>query len=105
MGPVFHGTRQWAQRVQVEQLSLQFCCYNFAKLSRRFILQGTFPYDSDLWTNNETFNTAQRETVFDTQETKLTTYWDTSFTKICLGMMGGGGGGRKYQFSRHKQGG
>ena len=24
--------------------------------------------------------------MFDTQETKLTTYWDTPFTKICLGM-------------------
>ena len=34
----------------------------------------------------KTFNVAGGETVFDTQETKLTTYWDTSFTRICLGM-------------------
>ena len=48
--------------------------------------QGTFHYDSDLWSNKETFNVAGGQTVFDTRETKLTTYWDTSFTKICLGM-------------------
>ena len=32
------------------------------------------------------FNTPAGETGFDTQETKLPTYWNTSFTKICLGM-------------------
>ena len=32
------------------------------------------------------FNVAGRHTVFDDQETKLETYWDTPFTKICLGM-------------------
>ena len=39
-----------------------------------------------MWSNNETFNVAGGQAVFDTQETKLTTYWDTPFTKICLGM-------------------
>ena len=53
---------------------------------RHFFLQGTFHYDSNIWTNNETFNIAGGETIFDSQETKLTTYWDTPFTKICLGM-------------------
>ena len=55
-------------------------------LCRHFVSQGTFHYDSDLWSNNETFNIAGRAIVFDTQETKLTTYWNTPFTKICLGM-------------------
>ena len=55
-------------------------------LSRRFISQGTFHYDSSIWTNHETFNIAGGETIFHTQETKLATYWDTPFTKICLGM-------------------
>jgi len=32
------------------------------------------------------FNLAGGETGFDTQETKLPTNWNTSFSKICLGM-------------------
>ena len=34
----------------------------------------------------DTFNVAGGETVFDTQETKLTTYWDKPFSKVCVGM-------------------
>ena len=34
----------------------------------------------------ETFNLAGGQTGFDQQETKLPTYWNTSFSKICLGM-------------------
>ncbi|KAL9953491.1 hypothetical protein ACROYT_G040914 [Oculina patagonica] len=45
-----------------------------------------FHYDSNLWNNNETFNPVKGETGFDLQETKLPTYWNTSFSKICLGM-------------------
>ncbi|XP_058956187.2 uncharacterized protein [Pocillopora verrucosa] len=48
--------------------------------------QGTFHYDSKLWSNNETFNIDGGKTGFDSEETKLPTYWNTSFTKICLGM-------------------
>ena len=51
-----------------------------------FVSQKTFRYHSSLWTNKKTFNVAGGKTVFDTQETKLTAYWDTPFTKICLGM-------------------
>ena len=40
----------------------------------------TFHYDS------ETFNLTGGETGFDSQETKLPTYWSTPFSKICLGM-------------------
>ena len=49
----------------------------------------TFHYDSNLWSNKETFNLAGGETGFDTQETKLPTYWNTPFSKICLGMKTG----------------
>ena len=51
-----------------------------------FSLQQTFHYDNDLWENNNEFNPPGGKTGFDTQETKLRTYWDTSFSKICLGM-------------------
>ncbi|KAM7445023.1 hypothetical protein ABFA07_006410 [Porites harrisoni] len=46
----------------------------------------TFHYDSSFWTNKEAFNLDGGKTGFDSQETKLPTYWNTSFTKICLGM-------------------
>ena len=55
--------------------------YNFF-----LFLQGNFHYDSSLWSNSDTFNLAGGETGFDAQETKLPTYWNTSFSKICLGM-------------------
>ncbi|KAL9953486.1 hypothetical protein ACROYT_G040909 [Oculina patagonica] len=46
--------------------------------------KGNFHYDSNLWSNNDTFNSVGGETGFDLQETKLPTYWNTSFSKICL---------------------
>ncbi|KAL9953836.1 hypothetical protein ACROYT_G041306 [Oculina patagonica] len=46
----------------------------------------TFHYDSNLWISQETFNIAGGETGMDTIETKLPTYWNTPFSKICLGM-------------------
>ena len=49
--------------------------------------QQTFHYDAALWGNNETFNLDGGKTGFDLNETKLPTYWNTSFSKICLGMM------------------
>ncbi|KAL9953719.1 hypothetical protein ACROYT_G041178 [Oculina patagonica] len=48
--------------------------------------KGTFHYDSNLWLNQEPFNLAGGETGLDTIETKLPTYWNTPFSKICLGM-------------------
>ncbi|KAL9953946.1 hypothetical protein ACROYT_G041428 [Oculina patagonica] len=47
----------------------------------------TFHYDAQLWSDNNTYNLAGGKTGFDTNETKLPTYWNTSFSKICLGMM------------------
>ena len=49
-------------------------------------LKPTFRYQSLLWENHETFNLSGGETGFDGHETKLPTYWNTSFSKICLGM-------------------
>jgi len=45
-----------------------------------------FRYDSILWSNQDTFNPAGGQTGFDLQETKIPTYWNTFFSKICLGM-------------------
>ena len=47
---------------------------------------GTFHWGSNLWMNNQTFNSAGGQTGFDDEETKLPTYWGMPFTKICLGM-------------------
>jgi len=48
--------------------------------------KSTFHYDSMYWSNKNEYNLPGGETVFDSQETKLPTYWKTSFSKICLGM-------------------
>nr|XP_058965733.1 uncharacterized protein LOC131792381 [Pocillopora verrucosa] len=46
----------------------------------------TFHYDSHYWSNRKEYNPPGGETGFDQMETKLPTYWSTSFSKICLGM-------------------
>ncbi|XP_073249948.1 uncharacterized protein [Porites lutea] len=46
----------------------------------------TFLYYNALWKNKKTFNLDGGKTGFDSQETKLPSYWNTSFSKICLGM-------------------
>ena len=48
-------------------------------------LQIIFHYDSQFWSNRSTYNLPGGKTGFDLQETKLPTYWTTSFFKICLG--------------------
>ena len=50
------------------------------------VFQRTFRYDSQFWSNRDAYNFAGGKTGFDSQETKLPTYWNTSFSKICLGM-------------------
>ena len=50
------------------------------------VLQNTFHYNSDYWSNQTEYNLPGGKTGFDSQETKLPTYWNTSFSKICLGM-------------------
>ena len=51
-----------------------------------FLLQQTFHYNAALWNNKETFNIDGGKTGFDSQETKLPSYWNRFFSKICLGM-------------------
>ncbi|CAH3105718.1 unnamed protein product [Pocillopora meandrina] len=46
----------------------------------------TFHYDSHFWRNRNVYHLAGGKTGFDFQETKLPTYWNTPFSKICLGM-------------------
>ena len=52
-------------------------CYEF---------QRTFHYDSQFWNNRSAYNLRGGKTGFDLQETKLPTFWTTSFSKICLGI-------------------
>ena len=59
---------------------------NHHQIKSFFLLQNTFHYDNAYWSNNETFNLDGGKTGFDSQETKLPSYWNTSFSKICLGM-------------------
>ena len=52
-----------------------------------FILsQNTVHYNAGHWSDYNEYNLVGGETGFDSQETKLPTYWKTSFSKICLGM-------------------
>ena len=51
-----------------------------------FKFQRTFHYDSHLWSDKRKYVFEGGKTGFDTQETKLPTYWETPFSKICLGM-------------------
>ncbi|CAH3160935.1 unnamed protein product [Pocillopora meandrina] len=46
----------------------------------------TFHYKADYWINYQVYNLPGGETGFDGQESKLPTYWNTSFSRISLGM-------------------
>ncbi|XP_067031958.1 uncharacterized protein [Acropora muricata] len=48
--------------------------------------KNTFHYSSFFWSDREVYNLAGGKTGFDKQETKLPSYWETHFSKICLGM-------------------
>jgi len=48
--------------------------------------KGTFHYDSKLWSTKTDYNLPGGGSGFDNQETKLPTYWNTPFSKICLAM-------------------
>ncbi|PFX12694.1 hypothetical protein AWC38_SpisGene23303 [Stylophora pistillata] len=52
--------------------------------------KNTFNYNSGYWSDKNQYNTDGGKTGFDSQETKLHTYWDTPFNTICLGMNYGG---------------
>ena len=65
-----------------------------------FYFQKTFEYNSRLWKNNESFNIQAGQTGFDFEETKLPTFWSTSFRKLCVGMKVGNDL-RCFSFSYH----
>ncbi|XP_028414181.1 uncharacterized skeletal organic matrix protein 5-like [Dendronephthya gigantea] len=46
----------------------------------------TFIYGSSLWTNKETYAVQDGLEGLTEKESKLASYWNTPFTKICLGM-------------------
>ena len=71
------------QRINVKNPSDLLC--NQKSFSLLF-LKNTFHFHSDLWSNKIDFNLPGGKTGFDSQETKLPAYWNTSFTKVCLGM-------------------
>ncbi|XP_078351343.1 putative skeletal organic matrix protein 5 [Oculina patagonica] len=48
--------------------------------------KNTFHFNSGYWSDKNKYNVPGGKTGFDIQETKLPTYWNTSFSKICLGM-------------------
>ena len=51
-----------------------------------FLMQSSLHYDSKFWSNKDSFNLSGGKTGLDHHETKLPTYWNTRFSKICLGM-------------------
>ncbi|CAB3996457.1 Hypothetical predicted protein [Paramuricea clavata] len=48
--------------------------------------ESTFEYNSTLWENKESFNIEAGQTALDLEETKLPTFWSTSFKELCIGM-------------------
>ena len=48
--------------------------------------QPTFLYDSALWTNRIAYNVPGGSSLNASEATKLPTYWETPFSRICLGM-------------------
>ena len=61
--------------------------YNLGELNNLFfiVLQETFRYYTLYWRNKDEYNLPGGETGFDSKATKLPTYWNTPFSKICLG--------------------
>ena len=53
------------------------------------VFQRTFNCDFHFWSNRNVYYLTGGKTGFDSQETKLPTYWNTPFTKICFGMKTG----------------
>ena len=48
--------------------------------------QETFNYSSSYWQNKQKYNPAGGLSGLDDHETKLPTYWSTSFKELCVGM-------------------
>jgi hypothetical protein len=55
-------------------------------MSKLFALQNEFNYSSSYWTNKETYAVEDGLEGLNEKKTKLASYWNTPFNKICLGM-------------------
>ena len=82
---ILYESHQLVLKRQIKAFNLVFL-NKFFLFFFFFLSQQTFHYDTALWSNKETFNLAGGKNGFDTQETKLPSYWNTAFSKICLGM-------------------
>ena len=49
-------------------------------------MQNDFDYDSSYWTNKEVFTVEDGLEGLTEKQTKLASYWNTPFSKLCLGM-------------------
>lgn len=49
----------------------------------------TFHYNQLIWSNKLDYNPSAGTTGFDSEETMLPSYWETKFSRICLGMKNG----------------
>ena len=98
MGDFGCGNGGWTLAMKIDGTKVNSCLLEklfFTDLTHRvyschlwnlFIFQKTFHYDSSFWSNRNAYNLAGGKTGFDAQQTKLPTYWNTPFSKICLGM-------------------
>jgi hypothetical protein len=55
-------------------------------MNKLFALQNDFSYSSPYWTNKETYSVEDGLEGLNEKQTKLASYWNTPFNKICLGM-------------------
>ena len=69
-------------RASLKQCLLTTKLFLRDELSFVLLSQRTFHYDSNYWSNKESYNLEGGMTGFDRQETKLLTYWNTPFSLI-----------------------
>jgi hypothetical protein len=55
-------------------------------MSEPFVFQNDFNYSSPYWSNKETYAVEDGLEGLNEKQTKLASYWNTPFNKICLGM-------------------
>lgn len=76
---------KWHQTVlkqtnkQTNSQSVEFTWLFFSSLKE------TFKYDSEYWNNTVAYNESSGTSLHNT-ETKLSSFWSTPFTRLCLGM-------------------
>ena len=92
MGNFGCGDGGWTLAMKINGAKVKrLCCIRKLSIQCKtngflFVFQKTFHYSSGFWSNKNSYNLPGGKTGFDDQETKLPTYWNTSFSKICLGM-------------------